>query len=799
MLEMARKYFTTAFRNIKRDRVFSLINIVGLSAGMTAAILIFLWVQNEITYDAYHPDANRIYRITSHITKANMVTMITPHPLVEATRAGVPEVEDITSLQPAYNTVFRINEELFAEKNSAYVDSSWFRIFQYDFVRGNPADFFRHPYSLILTESKAKKYFGGKDPIGLIIRKDSIDFRVVAIMRDNPSNSSFQLDVLMPMDALLSNPERVRQSLQWGNYNYITFLKLRPTADPTKVAGLVTGIMHKNKAGDDKIFFSLTPLKAMHLEGIFSNNVIAQGSLSTVYIFSVLGVFLLLIACINYVNATTARASMRAKEVSIRKIVGAGKGSLFTQFVVESLLISIVSLIVTLFLIHLAMPLFRQLTDVNFREPFTAPETWKILGLTLLAATLLNGVYPALLLSSFRPLSVLKGAILLPFKDVYLRKVLVVIQFTFSIILIAGTIVIQLQLGYIQHTNPGYDRSQILYFNLPYTLFKDKTEEAQSALTASIKAELLSRTSIEGASAASESIVQVGSASSGEADWDGHDTTFTPVIYQLSADEDYNKLLQLQMQQGRWFDAQQPTDRHNFILNETAIGELNIRKPVLGQRFIFHQDTGRIIGVVKDFHFASLHEKINPLVIFNNDRSRSTFFIKTRPDKAAAALAAARSLWQGYVHDKPFEYTFLDEEFDGLYKTDAKMSTLILAFSLIAIVISCLGLLGLAAFTAQQRVREIGIRKVLGATIANIMLLLSRDFIRLVLLSVLIATPIAWYVLHRWLEDFVYHIPLNPWIFAGAGALATLIALVTISAQSIRAAISNPVHSLRSQ
>jgi ABC-type antimicrobial peptide transport system permease subunit len=796
---MIGKYIKIAFRNIQKNRTFSLFNIVGLSAGMTAAVLIFLWVQNETTYDAWHPDADRIYRITSHTTKANILLATTPHPLAGATRAGVPEVEDITSLQPAYNTVFRINDELLAEKNSAYVDSSWFRIFHYDFVRGNPAVFFRHPYSLILTESKAKKYFGAKDPVGLIIRKDSIDFRVAAIIRDNPANSSFQLDVLMPMNALLSNPLRVRQSLQWNNYNYITFLKLRPATDPKKVAGLVTGIMHNNDPSDGKNFFSLTPLKAMHLETGITSNVIAHGSRNTVYIFGILGVFLLLIACINYVNATTARASMRAKEVGIRKIVGAGKGSLFMQFVIESLLISILSLMITLVLIRLAMPLFRQLTDVNFPEPFADPETWKILGLTLLTATLLNGIYPAHLLSSFRPLKVLRGANVLQFKDVYLRKGLVILQFTFSIILIAGTIVIQLQLGYIQHTNPGYDRSQIFYFGLPYSLFRGKTDAEQSAVTASIKAQLLSRSSIEGAAAASESIVQIGLTSSGETDWDGHDTAFTPVIYKLSADEDYNKLLHLQLQQGRWFDAQQPTDRHNFILNETAVGELNIHQPVLGQRFIFQQDTGRIIGVVKDFHFASLHEKINPLVIFNSDQWRTVFFIKTGPGKAAAALAATRSIWQRYIYDKPFEYTFLDEDFDGLYKTDAKVSTLILTFSLIAILISCLGLLGLATFNAQQRVREIGIRKILGATVANIMFLLSQDFIRLVLLSVLIATPIAWYAMHRWLQNFAYHIPLNPWIFAGAGALATLIALATIGAQSVRAATSNPVHSLRSE
>jgi predicted permease len=814
---MIRNYLRTAIRTLTRNGSISLLNILGLSAGMTAAVLIFLWVDNELSYDAYHPDAGSIYRITSHVTSSGFNWATGPHPLAEAIHNELPSVETVTSMQPGYNTILRVNGELLIEKHSAFVDSNWFRLFHYDFLQGSPAGFFSQPYSLILTESKAKKYFGNKNPIGLTIHKDTVDYRVAGVVRDNPANSSFQLDILMPMQALLSNPERRLQASQWGGYNHLLFLKLRPMVDPTRTGRLISAIVHKNKPADSKNFFTLTPLTSMHLETGITSIVIAHGSRNTVYIFSILGAFLLLIACINYVNLTTARATLRAKEVGIRKVVGAGKGSLFGQFIIESLLISGIALACTLALIQLAMPLFRELTDTNFPSPFASAETWKLLGLTLLSATVLNGVYPALLLSSFRPLNTLKGnrehrrlrtrqergTMLLPkflnlkFKDVYLRKSLVVLQFTFSIILVASTLIIQRQLRYIQQGNPGYDRSEVFYFSLPNTLFKGATNEEAATLTNTIKAELLSQTSVAGVAAASESIVQVGNGNVGGSDWDGRDKAFTPMTYELSADEDYNKVLHLELQQGRWFDPRRPMDQHNFILNETAVKELNIRRPVLGQRFTFDNDTGKIIGIVKDFHFASLHEKIAPLILLNRDSWRSTFFIKTRPANAATAVAMARSIFQRYAHDRPFDYTFLDQEFDSLYRTDSKASTLIRIFSIIAILISCLGLLGLATFTAQQRIREIGIRKVLGATVSNILTLLLRDFIRLVLFSVGIATPIAWWAMHRWLQGFAYHTSLNAWLFVAAGFLAILIALLAVGAQSVRAATSNPVKNLR--
>jgi putative ABC transport system permease protein len=789
---MIKNFFTTAWRTLQKNRAVNALNILGLAAGMTSAVFIFLWVQNERSFDSYHPDSNRIYRITSHLAGLKWIWETSPLGLAQPIRKEVPEVESLAAIQLAWDPVFRLGTDLVTEKHCAFVDSGWFTVFHYDFLKGGAADFFRHPFSLILTQSKAKKYFGDKDPIGRTIHVDTLDYRVTGVVKDNPANSSFQFDILIPIDALLSNPGNRQSALDVGEFDADVFLRLRKGANPAKVGTTITGIMArfgKNKG----TFLNLIPLKEVHFETDLTDaGVIEHANPNTVYIFTVLGIFLLVIACINYVNLTTARAGLRAKEVGIRKVIGAGNKSLFLQFVIESFIVSILSLLITILLITLLMPLFRELSARDFAPPLASAATWKIIGLTLLAATVLNGIYPALVLSSFKPLNVLKGVTLLRFKDIHLRRGLVVLQFTFSIILIAATIIIQRQLDYIQHLDPGYTRSQVFWFSMPW--------QAQPKV-ASIRQELLSRADISGVTVASYgSVVNFNSYNSGSADWDGHDTSFKPTVYQVNADEDYASVLQLKMAQGRWFDTRYPADKHNFILNETAVNEfINLRKPVLGQRFSFHGDTGKIIGVVKDFHFVSLHEKIRPLVFYDHKDSRTALYLKTLPGKTTTALAEARAIWQRFMPGKPFDYTFLDDEFDNLYKADNKVSTLILIFSIIAIVISCLGLVGLAAFTAQQRIKEIGIRKVLGATIPNIVNLLTRDFVRLVLLSVLIATPIAWWAMNKWLQDFAYHIPLSAWVFLLAGALATLIALLTISTQSVRAASANPVKNLRTE
>jgi putative ABC transport system permease protein len=797
---MLRNYFLAALRNFWRNKTFALINILGLSVGMTAAILIFLWVDNEMTFDSWHPEKDRIYRLTTHYTSSGWVWPVSSLSLAQRLRTDVPAITKVASIKPVYETDMRLGNELVIEKTGAYVDSNWFSVFHYDFVAGGPASFNHHPFSLILTQSKARKYVGDKNPIGQTIRIGSTPYQIAGIIRDNPANSSFQFEILMPLEALLADSNDRREAVSWGNYNFLTFVKLQPGANLEATGHVITDIMHKQApiTGDNTI--SLRSLKDMHFEtDLTFGDSIPNINRRNVYVFSILGVFLLLIACINYVNLTTARASLRAKEIGIRKIVGAGKTSLFSQFLFESLAVSLLSLAVTLLLTQLSLPLFRHLTDTNIREPFTNPDTWKIIGSTLLTATVLNGVYPALLLSSFRPLNVLKGAINLKFKDISLRKGLVVLQFTFSIVLVASTIIIQRQLQYIQHTNPGYDRSQLFTFHIPWQNMFGKTEDQTRANATGIKQRLLTNPSIAAVSFAGGSIVGMDNSNEGSANWDGKDPNFVPVVFQFGADENFKKITGLEMQQGRWFDLGQPTDQHNFILNETAIERFNIRRPVIGQNFYFQGDTGRIIGIVKDFHYASMHAPIAPFVILDRPSWQLTAYIKTVPGKTTEALAAAHTIWSQLVPDKPFDYTFLDESFDNLYKTDSRTSSLILIFSVIAILISCLGLLGLAAFTARQRVKEIGIRKVLGATVTNILTLLSRDFIRLVLVSILIATPLSWWAMHSWLQDFAYHIPLSPWVFIAAGLLAIAIAALTIATQSIRAATSNPIKNLRTE
>ena len=796
---MLKNYLRTAFSNLTRNAATSGLNILGLSVGMTAAVLIFLWVDNELTYDSYHPGADRIYRVTSYITTAKWTWETSPLRLASYLRTQLPGEETVTSLRTMYGgTTLRVGNEVFTEKKSAYIDSNWFSLFHYDFLAGNAASFYRNPFSLIITQSNAKKYIGATNPIGQTIHIDTIPYRIAGVIKDNPSNSSFPFDVLIPIEAWHADSNRLKEDMQWGNYQFQTYIKLRPGVDTGGSNKAINSIVANNSSDRGKVVMSLTPLKELHFEtDLTHGSQIPRSNRKTVYIFSILGSFLLLIACINYVNLTTARATERAKEIGVRKLIGAGRSGLFGQFLIESLTISIISLVITLLLIQFSLPLFRQLTDTTIRDPFSTPDTWKIIVGTLLAATVLNGIYPALLLSSFRPLDVLKGRILLNFKDVFLRKGLVVLQFTFSVILISSTIIIQRQMSYIQHTQPGFDRSQLLTVTIPWQLFKNKSDNQVQTFKADFKQHLLGCPAIADVAFANGSVVELTSTNSGSADWDGHDTAYRPTVYQLDADPAFLTATHLQLQQGRWFDESLATDAKNFVLNETAIREFNIRKPVLGQRFSFRRDTGTIIGVVKDFHFGSMHAKIAPLVVYDEPSNALCAYIRTAPGKIPEALAAVRTLWPSFVPNKPFDYNFLDESFDNLYKADTRAATLILLFSAIAIMISCLGLLGLAAFTARQRVREIGIRKVLGATVTNILTLLSRDFVRLVLVSILIATPISWWAMHNWLQDFAYHIPLRPWTFIAAGILALVISILTIATQSIQAARANPIKNLR--
>ena len=566
---MFKNYFKTAFRNLWKNKATSFINLFGLSIGMTAAVFIFLWVQNEISFDNYHPGKENIYRVTNSIQVNKDEAWVwesSPMPMAEAAIKEIPEVKKATRviINAWGGPVLTIHHKLFSEKTSAWVDKSWFNMFHYDFVAGNAAAFGQSPFSIILTASKAKKYFGDESPVGQIIRVDTVNYTVQGVIKDNPVNSSFQFDVLLQMDGRLSDPEVLKNDKTWNNFGYITFLQLRPDAGKSLVETRLNDIINKNRTNhNDKA--SIQPLNTMYFESDLQSSSLPHGSKKTTYIFSMLGFLLLITACINYVNLTTAKASLRAKEVSVRKIVGAKRGHLFFQFIAESLTISMLALVITILLIKLCLPAFIAVTEKHFELQVTSVSLWKVLLGSLVFATILNGLYPAALLSSFKPLSVFRGSSVLKLNDGFIRKGLVVFQFALSMILIIGTIVIYRQLQYIQTNNPGYNVSQVMAIQIPYKSYGSLKDDAMQKFFTGIKHELQSQSSIASVSTGGSEIVNVANTSSGNADWDGRDTTYNPTIAQLSADEDFQKMFQLQLTSGHWFKPG-TEDQHNYIL-----------------------------------------------------------------------------------------------------------------------------------------------------------------------------------------------------------------------------------------
>ena len=791
---MLQNYFKIAWRSLLKNRSTSVINIFGLSVGMTAAVFILLWVQNEMNFDNYHKEKNNIYRLTTRLPAQGWIWESTPLLLAEAIKKEVPEIAIAARLYTSHWPIFTVKTNIFYSKDCAYVDEAWFNIFKYNFKEGNAVNFDANPYSIILTSTDAKKYFGTSSALGQIILVDTVNYLVRGVVADAPTNSSFQYTSFIPISALLTNQQIRENDQQWNNANYITFVKTTIGSNTGMVEKKITDVMASKSKGDGTSI-SIISLKDMHFETEINNSVFIHGNQNTVYIFSILGLLLLMIACINYINLTTARASLRAKEVSVRKINGADRSQLFLQFITESLLISVLSLVVTLVLIKLCLPVFNELTEKSFVLPLTSLPVWKVLGCTLLAAIMLNSIYPALLLSSFKPLNVFRGNNVLKVKDNSFRKGLVVLQFTVSVILITGTIVIYSQLQFIQHKNPGYNRSQLVSFILPQTIERGKRESIMMAM----KYDLLAESCIDKVSTSNQPLQNLGSVCTECADWKGHDTSYKPKITQLSADIDFEKTMQLKMKEGEWFSESNNNGAHGFILNETAVKDFKLPVPTTGTWFVFKRDTGRVIGVVNDFVYKSLHEKIGPVVVFNNPKWRNFFTVRMAGDKATVGLSSINKVWKKYIGDSPLDYNFLDETFHNLYKQDRQTSFLVLIFAAIAIVISALGLFSLAAFEAMQRTKEIGIRKVLGATVAGIAKLLSKDFVKLVCIAILIASPIAWWAIDKWIQNFAYRVNISWWIFLLAGMLALLIALLTVSFQAIKAALMNPVKSLKAE
>lgn len=795
---MLRNYIKIALRNLFGSRLFTSLNIIGLSGGMVAAVFILLWVQNESSFDTYHKKSKQIKRILTHYQVSKQETWHwSSTPLLLANEIKLlPEIVSATR-KTTSSLPIRVADKMILADHVAYVDSNWFEVFDYKILDGSVSDFKSGIRNIAMTESKAEQLFGNTEVAGKTVRIDSLDYKVSAVLANNPANSSFQYDFILPLSAYLSNPATFKSDNNWGNFNYETFILVRADADLKKLDKKLTTIISNGKKDDKGNPSKDVVLESESLADLHFNNTVQgagqdTGDHKTVYIFFGLALLILFVACINYVNLTTARASMRAKEVGMKKLLGATHSHLFGQFMTESVLTCLLSLGFALILIYALMPAFNDLTGKVFVLSPTNSSLWYVLFGTTFFAILLTGIYPSLLLSSFKPFETLRRNNVFGSNNGNFRKGLVIVQFTVSVVFLISTLIVFQQMKFVQDKKMGYDRGRIFTFTLPWNMVPKV--EAKT-----VKAQLLNQPGIEDVTISSSNIVDISSSHSGSLDWDGRPADFQPTVGQISVEPNFQSLFNLKMSEGQWFAENSAVDNDNVILNEAAVKKLNIPKPVIGQRFHFQGKKGKIIGVVRDFHYKSLRQKIDPLVLFANADWSNGIYVKYTKGNEARAIKTVEKVWAETAPSYPLDYKFLDETFDRLYKNEQRSATLFNTFTIIAVLISCLGLFGLATFTAERRIREIGIRKVLGASISGIVKLLSTDFVILVLISVVIASPIAYYAMNNWLEGFAYRIEIHWWIFPIIGLLTVLIAVFTISFQSIKAAMMNPVKSLKSE
>jgi len=792
---MLKNYFKIAFRNLWRHRVFSFINIMGLTVGMTACLLIFLYVRFELSYDKFHPKADRIYRMVSDLKTPSETVLnsgpawaVGPH-----LQFDLPEVEAFTRVN-LDNLLVRKGEIKFIENGAIWADSAFFTIFNFPLLKGDARSALTQPFSIVLSETAAKKYFGKEDPMGksLLITGEGKPAMVTGVMKDIPENTLIKSEVVLSMSTITTYWAKGIND-EWANYGPYTFVLLKPGSNAQALQKKLPAFLDKWNGAEMRKFqmfptLFLEPLKDVYLK---STRESSKGNMMNVYVFSIIALFILVIACINFINLTTARASERAKEVGIRKVAGAVRSQLARQFIGESVIICLIAFLLTLGLSSLLLSPFNQLAGKIISTGIfqNAGLLFLLLGIALLIG-LLAGIYPAFVLSSFKPIMVLKGRYATGAKGSILRKSLVITQFAISTALIIGTIIVYSQMQYMRSRNLGFSKDQVMVVD---TNGDDKTANLQ---------QLVSR------------IPNVKATSlSGSVPGSGHPGAYSQVenvkgdlqIANLDlyfVDFDYIPLYDIKMAAGRPFDRAYKTDSSKaMILNEAAVKILGYHSPqdAIGKRFKQWGREGQIIGVIKDFHYHSLQSPIKPLTMRIEWNRFGLLSVKVNPANTQATIAAIEKEFKTVIPNRPFSYYFMDEFFDRQYRSEERFGRLFLDFAALAIFISCLGLLGLASYSTMQRTREIGIRKVMGASVSNIINLLSKEFLKLVIISFFIAAPVAWYLMNKWLLDFAYRTVISWWVFAGAGMLAVLIALLTISFQAFKAAVANPVKALRTE
>ncbi len=790
---MLRNYFKVALRNLFKNRLYALINLSGLTIGMTSFILIALYIQFELSYDSHHEKADRTYRVAQwqdgNVVEGSDRFSITPLPLGMGIREEIPEVEVVTNLSLRQATL-QHQDEVFNEE-VLYADEYLFDVFTIPVVEGVGKEALKNPNNVILTESLARKYFGNESPIGqTILFRNERPVTVRGVIEDVPRNQHFTYDFITS----IKNYGIYEQNLSsWNSNNYRTYVVLPEGFSPEELESKFTIFDDRVAAAYENMYFVpvppqyfLQPLKSIHLRSAISFEMGQNSDIRYVYFFASIAFIILLLAAINYMNLATARSALRGKEVGMRKVLGARRTQLIYQLLGESFLLTMISFVMALALVNLLMPFYNQLLGLEI--PFVvAGNQWLLTGMLLTALLIggLSGLYPALFLSATKPVKALQGNFLKNYKKgVSLRNAMVIGQFVAAIVLAISSIVISQQLRYIQNKKLGYNREQIVY--LPHRGFEKQT---------TLRNELLRHSGVEDISFAASMPFNI--TSDGVVNtWEGKDQDGFIQIHRNYVDENFIDLFDIELVEGRNFRAEATNDSIvRYILNESAVSALGWESAV-GKKF----DRGQVIGVVKDFHFQSFDFKIGPMLMaYRKDHDWGHLAIKVRATEMDQSLTHIQQTFKALAPKLPFDLRFMDQAYSQMYESEKRFGQAFNLFTALALCIACMGLFGLVSHNVLRRTKEIGIRKVLGASAANIVELLSRDFLRLVVFSSLVAIPIAWYAMRSWLQNFEYRIEIRWWIFVLTGTLVLLISFLTVSLQSIRAALMNPVDSLRSE
>jgi putative ABC transport system permease protein len=797
---MLKNYLTIAIRNLFRNKAFSIINISGLVLGITCSLLILLWVWDEQSIDGFHANRARLYTIyeTWHSGNDGETLYGMPGLVADELKRKNPEIQYASSLMMAgEDPYFKVSENNI-KVPGGFASADFFKMFSYKLVKGNPQNALSDYYDLAISNKMAKMFFGSSDsafgkPIKLQRSMGrTANFKISAVFEDLPENSHHRFDFLI-------NWKFALDSLPWLNgflwHNPDVYIMLRPDANPEALQAKIKNFLNLyNKTGEGKGFsfeMGMIRFDKMYLHDRFENGKPSGGRIEYVNIFTIVAIFILLIACINFMNLTTARSVRRAKEVGIRKTVGALRSKLIIQFLTESILLCCLSSIISLFVVQLALPAFNELTGKHLVLPVNQIYFWwKIIGMILITG-LISGSYPALFLSSLNTIKVLKGTLKFSLSAIWFRKGLVVFQFAISLVLIIGAMIIARQIKYVQTKNLGFNRENLLSVPLEQGL-ENKYD--------SYKQELSHQPGIKSVTLCTSMISKIEDGFTIDIDWPGKNPTWRIDANIAGVGYDFIKTTGMTIIEGRDFSRDFPSDSTGFIINDKALSMLGFKDPI-GRQLTMNGTKGKIIGLIKDFNFSSLHNSIRPLILyFSKDANeREVALIRTEPGQTTNAIASIKKVCKDLNPDYPAVYKFADEEYSRLYQSEQFVGKLSDGFAILAILISCLGLLGLAMFTVQQRTKEIGIRKVLGASAGTIVVMLSTDILRLVIVSAVLASPLAYFVINRWLQHFAYRVNINAWLFVGAGFLALLIALSTISFQAIKAAAANPIKSLKTE